>query len=237
LAGPDAYDELARRLYGLPLDEFTAERNALATGLRKEGRREEADAVKALGKPNAAAGALNRLVREHRADVEALLGAAAALREAQFGGGGDLGEATRRLRAALNAVVAEAADGLGGGSADTIARVRQSLEAAAVDDGAAEQLLQGRLVRELPPAGFGTLQAHAPASPRAPARAPAKPKRDEAALRRARQRAGRAEERLRKAEQERDEARKRLGAAEDALARAAEAATEARLAVEEAERG
>src|SRR5262249_39197616 len=77
------------------------------------------------------------------------------------------------------------------------------------------------------------LQAHAPAAPRAPA----KPKRDEAAVKRARQRAGRAEERLGKAEQERDEARKRLVAAEDALARAAEAATEARLAPEGAERG
>ena len=40
--------------------------------------------------------------------------------------------------------------------------VRQTLLAAAVDDDAAQQLLEARLERELEPRGFGTLLAYAP---------------------------------------------------------------------------
>ena len=50
----------ADELYGLPLDEFTAARDALAKRLRGEKRREDADAVKALKRPSVAAGAIWR---------------------------------------------------------------------------------------------------------------------------------------------------------------------------------
>ncbi len=46
-------------LYGLPLEEFTAARDALAKRLRGEKRREDADAVKALKRPSVAAGAIS----------------------------------------------------------------------------------------------------------------------------------------------------------------------------------
>jgi len=59
-------DEIADRLYALPLEEFTQARNDAANDLRKAGRRDEAEEIKALRKPTAAAGAVNRLVREHR---------------------------------------------------------------------------------------------------------------------------------------------------------------------------
>jgi hypothetical protein len=144
-----APDDVADQLYGLPLEEFTRARNEAAAELRKAGRRDEADAVKALRKPTAAAATLNRLVRDRRREVEAFLAAAAELRDAQFGGKGDLGAATKRERDALTKLVRA------GG-----AKVRQSLEAAAVDDEAAEQLLGGRLTQELEPRGFGTLLAH-----------------------------------------------------------------------------
>ena len=39
-----------RDLYGLPLEEFTAERNALAKQLRRDGQRERADEVSKLRK-------------------------------------------------------------------------------------------------------------------------------------------------------------------------------------------
>lgn len=143
-------DEIADRLYGLPPDEFTQARNQAERELRKSGDREEADRVKALRKPSAAAGAVNRLVRSHRAEVEAFLGAAAALRDAQFAGKGDPGSAARAERKALDELVA-----LGGES------VRPTLEAAAVDDDIARELLAAQLVREPEPAGFGTLLAHA----------------------------------------------------------------------------
>ena len=139
------------RLYGLPLAEFTAARNAAAGELRKAGQREAADQVKALRKPTAAAAAVNRLVREHRGEVEQFLRAAAAMRDAQFSGKSDLTAATKEEHAALARLTR-----LGGEA------VRQTLLAAAVDDEAAQQLLEARLERELEPRGFGTLLAYAP---------------------------------------------------------------------------
>jgi hypothetical protein len=143
--------EIADRLYALPLAEFTQARDQAARELRKAGEREAADRVKALRKPTAAAAAVNRLVREHRDDVERFLGAAAALRDAQFSGTGDLAAARKAEREALGQLTRT------GGEA-----VRQSLLAAAVDDDAARELLEARLVRELEPRGFGTLLAYAP---------------------------------------------------------------------------
>ena len=145
-----AVDEIIDGLYGLPLEEFTQARNEAASELRQAGRRAEAEQVKALRKPSAAAAALNRLVREHRREVEEFIGAAAVLRDAQVGGKGDLAAATRKERDALERLVRAAGEA-----------VRQTLLAAAVDDDAARELLEGRLVRELEPRGFGTLLAHA----------------------------------------------------------------------------
>jgi hypothetical protein len=144
-----APDEIIDRLYGLPLSEFTAARNEAARDLRKTGQREAAELVKALRKPTAAAGAVNRLVREHRDEVEQFLRAAAELRDAQFSGKGDLAAATRLEHEALERLTARGGE-----------EVRQSLLAASVDDEAAGRLLDARLERELEPAGFGTLLAH-----------------------------------------------------------------------------
>src|SRR5262249_27817993 len=147
---PMSVDEITDRLYSLPPDEFTQARNQAERELRKAGEREQADQVKALRKPAAAAGAVNRLVRAHRAQGEAFLLAAAELRDAQFAGKGDLAAAAKAERAALDELVALADES-----------VRPALEAAAVDDDVARALLAARLVREPEPAGFGTLLAHA----------------------------------------------------------------------------
>ena len=145
-----AADEIIDGLYGLPLGEFTRARNEAAGELRRAGRREEAEQVKALRKPTVAAAAVNLLVREHRREVEEFLGAAATLRDAQVGGKGNLAAATERERAALERLIRA------GGAA-----VRQTLLAAAVDEQGARELLEGRLEREFEPRGFGTLLAHA----------------------------------------------------------------------------
>jgi hypothetical protein len=142
--------EVIDRLYSLPPEEFTQARKEAERELRKAGEREQADLVKALRKPTAAAGAVNRLVRSHRAEVEAFFEAAARLRDAQVAGKGDLAAAARDERVALDELVA-----LGGQS------VRTALEAAAVDDDIAGEVLGARLVTEPEPAGFGTLLAHA----------------------------------------------------------------------------
>ena len=142
-------DEITDRLYALPPEEFTQARNQAERELRKAGEREQADQVKALRKPTAVAAAVNQLVRGHRPDVDAFLAAAATLRDAQFAGKGSIAAAADAQRKALEKLVS-----LGGES------VRATLQAAAVDDNTARDLLAARLVREPEPAGFGTLLAH-----------------------------------------------------------------------------
>jgi hypothetical protein len=173
-------DRAADELYGLPLAEFTPRRDELARDLRKTGKRDQADAVKALRKPTAAAWALNQLARRRPKDVKQLLAAGRKLRKAQ--------EALlkRRDRDALQAASAaerEIVDELArdatavaaeAGTASTAAldeRIRNTLHAAALDEEAAAELSSGRLVREREAAGmFGTAAGPAPAPTPAPAK-------------------------------------------------------------------
>jgi hypothetical protein len=140
----------ADELYGLPDDEFTSARDALAKRLRGEKRRDDADAVKALRRPSVAAGAINRAVREHGAGE--LLAAGEALRdahEALLSGDGDAAavrDATTSERAAVRDFTRLA---LGeGASPSTEEKVRATLHAASVDDDVRELLVAGRLERE-----------------------------------------------------------------------------------------
>src|SRR3954470_19480390 len=77
-----AADE-ADDLYGLALDAFVPERDALAKRLRADGRREDAAAVKALRKPSVAAWAVNQAVRSQPKAARDLWQAGDALIEAQ----------------------------------------------------------------------------------------------------------------------------------------------------------
>ena len=137
-------------LYGLPLGEFTAARDALAKRLRGEKRREDADFVKGLKRPSVAAGAINLAVREHGADD--LLAAGEELRSAHgalLDGSGDAAavrDATAREREAVRDLTRLA---LGDdASAATEEKVRATLHAASVDDDVRELLEAGRLERE-----------------------------------------------------------------------------------------
>jgi hypothetical protein len=134
-------------LYGLPLDEFTQARNALATRLRKEGERAAADEVKSLRKPSVAAWAANKLAREERPLVERFLEASDRVGSAR---GDDARAALTEHRDVLREL-ARAARGLAPSAAD---RVVETLRAAALDDEARDVLLRGRLSRELEAAGF-----------------------------------------------------------------------------------
>jgi len=220
----DPVDEAAELLYGLPLDEFTSARNAAAKELRDRGLRDEADAVKALLKPSVAAWAVNQLTRRRHADLDEFLDAAVGAREAQLGGKPGAREAVKHQRDALEKLVRAAREELGGKPTEAVtAKIRQTLEAAAVDDQAAEDVRRGRLAKELEPAGFGTLAAHAPP----PGKKSARPTRDAAskkALAEARARLREAEDELRAAQAEERQANKRWqqaqGDAEDAAKRA-----------------
>jgi len=152
-------------LYGLPLERFVPEGNALARELRAAKRRDEAAAVAALRKPSVAARAVNRLAREHRRQLLGLFTAGDALSEVQssvLAGRADgraLSEAAERERAAVSALVDAAralltAEGLAV-SASVLERVGETLHAAALDDEAREPVDQGRLERELRHVGLG----------------------------------------------------------------------------------
>ena len=92
----------ADALYGLPLDAFVPERDALAKRLRAEARRDEADEIKALRKPSVAAWAVNQAVRSQPKAARALWEAGDALIAAQddlLAGKGDAAGLRPRPRA------------------------------------------------------------------------------------------------------------------------------------------
>lgn len=155
---PDVTDA-EDRLYGADLDEFVRERAAAAKELRGDGRREDAAAVAKLPKPSVAAWVVNRVARDEPGLVSDLLDAGASLREVQLGAGSaaDLRSAADRQEAALRVVMRAAekvAADRGSASAGTIDRVRETLHAAALDAGLAEQVRRGVLVREQRAVGF-----------------------------------------------------------------------------------
>jgi hypothetical protein len=214
-------DEISDRLYGLPAAEFVSARDAAARELRQAGLRAEAESVKELRKPTAAAAATNRLVRERRREVEAFLAAAKTWREAQVGQG-DVRAAGARERALLEQLVDAGGEG-----------VRQSLQAAAVDSGAAQELLAGRLERELEPRGFGTLTADLPPAaarkPRPPSAAATKKAPDG---RRAREKLADAKRTLAAAEAEARRAKRQWQSAEAEVQRARKAVEKAQADLE-----
>ena len=132
-------------LYGLPLERFTDERNALAKERRNDGRRDEAEEVSKLRKPSIAAWAVNQLVRTQRRDIAALCDAGDALREAQeklLSGGGDadaLRDAVEAVRVAVEQLTDRARGLLSSEgnelSPATLARVSETLNAAALNIG------------------------------------------------------------------------------------------------------
>jgi hypothetical protein len=233
----DPVGAAADLLYGLPLGEFTSGRNAAAQELRDRGLEAAAAEVKALAKPTVAAWAVNQLARRRHADLDEFLEAAAAARDAQLGGRSDTREAIGRQRDALEGLVRAARVELGGDVSDpVVARIRQTLEAAAVDDVAAEQVRRGRLVRELEPAGFGTLAAHAKRAAsrrRAPSEDSARGRK---ALAEARARLREAEDEHRAALAEERQAHKRWQQAHGDAEQAGRRVDQARAALEKARR-
>jgi hypothetical protein len=152
-------------LYSAPFDEFIARRDALAKSLRRDGRREEADAVRKLRKPALSAWALNQLPRDA---VEGLIAAGAALRQAR--GGDTLRDATRDERACVEDLASQATALLRQAghpvTGKTAGEIRDTLHAAALDDEAREQLVSGRLTAPLQAVGVFGGAASVGAAPR-----------------------------------------------------------------------
>ena len=195
-------DEVAAELYGLPLAEFTAARNARAKRARDDGDRGLAEQIKDLAKPTMAGWLVNRLARVHPDDLAPLRDLGARMRDATTRlRGDDLRTLTRQRHQLVGALVGQArrlgADE-GQRVTEQVARaLEQTFDAALADADAAEQVLAGRLTDALQPAGF-VLGGPAPTRP-----ATAKP-RDGAAARRA----------VAGAERRRDGAREKAAAAD-----------------------
>jgi hypothetical protein len=234
-------------LYGLPLDEFTPTRDALAAELRKAGDREGAERVKALRKPNVAAWALNQVQRTNPAQVDELIEAGERLREGQdqLLAGGDrqpLDEAVadqRRLVADLARHAERELVAAGRPvSASVQEKLRATLNAAASDPEAQERLAAGQLVRDHQASGMGPLAPEPAASAGAPSKKPA-PKATAATKKKVSQleeKLERARERESELDDERKDARRRLGDARREATRAAAELERAEAAEVEARR-
>jgi hypothetical protein len=158
------FEEAVDELYGVPLEDFVAERTRLA----KELGGEEGKELAKLRKPNIAAWTLNQLARNERRDVDLLLDAGHRMRQA-----GVEKEAFEQARAkeadALRRLM-KAAEQLDL-SSQVVSKVNAALRAAAVTEEGRERLALGRFV-DLPTAsGFEAyegLELPKPATKRAP---------------------------------------------------------------------
>jgi hypothetical protein len=157
------------QLYQVPLEEFTAARNALAKEAGKQGPE-----IKRLEKPNLAAWAVNQLYWRDRKTYDELTAAAEKLRAAHrqtlAGKAADLRAVETAHRDAIRKATQSARDILAGGGAATsdavMTAVSETLDALPSADP------PGRLTRPLKRSGFEALQGFAVA----PGAKPFKPK-------------------------------------------------------------
>ena len=163
---PEVLSAEIDRLYALPLEEFTAERDALAKRLRKEGDRDESDSVKALKKPSVAAWAVNQVRRDRPDEVRELIEVTEELHRvyeklSSAGARERLEEAAQMQRELIRSLVRCAAQLLEAGghspSDATLGKVADTLRAAALDPAVREEVAHGRVVKEQRAAGLGPL--------------------------------------------------------------------------------
>ncbi|OFW13872.1 MAG: hypothetical protein A3F70_10620 [Acidobacteria bacterium RIFCSPLOWO2_12_FULL_67_14] len=157
-------------LFRLPLDEFTAARNALAARLKSAGRAPEAAHVKALPRPPISAWAVNQLYWRDRKAFDRLIAAGSRLRRAQAsqlrGKGGDLKQVLDERRRALADLTRRAAAVLReaehAASPDVMRRITTTLEALGIDGGGTARQAPGRLTADIDPPGFEALASLVP---------------------------------------------------------------------------
>jgi hypothetical protein len=231
---PDLEQELDA-LFGLPLDEFTPARNALATRLKSAGQAEASAQVRALRKPSLPVWTVNQLARREPEALGQLVEAGRRLRRAQeeaFGGG--TGEAVREATAAEREAVRNLTrraeqilrDEGRPGTRQALDRIASTLRAAAVEPDAAENLARGRLTAEVEAPGFTTVATLAP-PPSKRGRPATSDKPNQAAIRAHQQR-------VRRLEQQLETLERRAADAVERADRAQEAANDARAAADAA---
>jgi hypothetical protein len=154
-------------LFRLPIDEFTAARNALANALKAAGQTDAAARVKALPKPPLSAWAVNQLYWRHRKAFDALLATGERLRRVQAtslraaGKGDALREAMEERRTALAELTKEAGALLEAAghaaSPETTRRITTTLDALATYGRQAKGPQPGRLTDDVEAPGIEAL--------------------------------------------------------------------------------
>src|SRR5436190_4045738 len=150
---PEDLSTASAELYRLPRDEFTAARNALAKRLRDDGQREEAEKVRALRKPTAAAWIVNRVGQQAAGDLKKLRSAGDRMRKARTPT--ELRTASAAEREAITQLLGRVEEIAGSQPAATIERVRETLHAAAGDPSVGALVTAGCLDKEQRLVGFG----------------------------------------------------------------------------------
>jgi hypothetical protein len=156
-------DDRIDALYALPLNDFTAARNALARSLSGPDR----ERVKKLQKPTVIPWAVNLLHWRERKTFERLLRTGRALRAAQLaalkGQSADIHQATAAHRGALADAVSTARQlATGAGSAPDADALSRMLDAVSVSPDQPDHA--GRWTEAIRPAGFEALAGIAPAA-------------------------------------------------------------------------
>lgn len=150
---------IAEELYGLPLGEFTAARNARAAAVRDAGDRQLAQSVRKLRKPSTGASVTNLLVRERSREIERLIGLGAKLRQARVLDGALMRRATQEKAQTVNSLLKHArsiATRSGSRlSQSTEQEIEATLDAAFSDPSSAQSLREGCLTNALHYSGLG----------------------------------------------------------------------------------
>lgn len=156
----------------LPVAEFTGARNTLAAQLKKDGRRSDADLVKALVKPSVTAWAVNQLYWRHRESFDRLIATGERFRQAQTS---RLAQKIADIRSALDErrkellnlsdlATAVLRDAGHNPTPDTIHRVTTTLEAMSAYASAPDAPRPGRLSQAVDPPGFDSLASFVPSA-------------------------------------------------------------------------
>src|SRR3989442_363610 len=152
-------------LFKLPLAEFIGARNNLAARLKRGGRADDANLVKALAKPSVSAWAVNQLYWKHRDAFDRLLATSQRFRQAQTSGTAgriaDIRESLDARREVLShlsdLVTVLLRDAGHNPTPDTIHRITTTLEAVSAHPTPSDDKTPGRLTQDVDPPGFESL--------------------------------------------------------------------------------
>lgn len=151
--------KIEHELYGLPLKEFTAARDAYVSEARGAGKIDVASSVKRLRKPSVAAWIANMLVRERGSELERLISLGETLRSARGLNGEQIRRASKQRVDAVHTLLRHAqaiADRANQTASPAVLEdVEVTLDAAFSDPESAALLRGGQLTTTLHYSGLG----------------------------------------------------------------------------------